>query len=113
MNQNQDEKGRFKKGNTCGGRKKIPEEFTDAVLSYTNEALQTVVKIMKSRNSSPAVKLRAAQYILDRAFGYPRGNLEVEAEVENDGFLEALSAQVALVFDQVDEPKGLEVLIDE
>ncbi len=110
MNNNQDEKGRFKKGNTCGGRKKIPEEFSDAVLSYSNEALQTIVRIMKSKKESASVRLRAAQYLLDRGFGYPQATVfEENTIIPDDGFLEALQGQIGLVFsNEADEPKDLE-----
>ena len=44
-------KGQFTTGNTCGGRKRIPKDFLDAVLSYTSEALQTIIEIMQNQKA--------------------------------------------------------------
>lgn len=66
-----DNKGHFITGNTCGGRKKIPKEFIEAVLSYTSEALQTIVDVMNDKEAPVAIRLKAATYLLDRAFGKP------------------------------------------
>ena len=106
-----DAKGRFVKGNTGGGRKQTPQEFKDSLLALTAEALQTIVSVMRDKEASPALRLRAAESILDRCFGKPCQMIIERQEPEqmpDDGFLEALTGIMPAVFSQApDEPKGL------
>lgn len=68
-------KGQFTTGNTCGGRKRIPKDFLDAVLSYTSEALQTIIEIMQNQKAPMSLRFKAATYIIDRSFGKPLDTL--------------------------------------
>ena len=54
-----------------GGRPKLPENVGDLLRSATPEAMRTIIKIMKSDKSSPAVRAYCAAQILDRAYGKP------------------------------------------
>ena len=109
-NRDQDSKGRFIAGNRCGGRPKIPAEFRESIRSYSDTALKTIVKIMKDKKASHAVRLRAAEYILNQAFGSPPTMIIEPAErIVDDGFIAALENQVAVVFSgSIDTPEGVE-----
>jgi hypothetical protein len=50
-----------------GGRMKIPDNIKDAFRKYTLEAIETLAEVM--RTGRPADRIRAAEIILERAYG--------------------------------------------
>ncbi len=82
------DKGQFTKGNTCGKRKRIPKDFTEAVRLYSDEALQALVDIIKNQREKADVRLKACIYIIDRAYGKP---VEPTTVVDNDPVLALLT----------------------
>lgn len=79
-----DSKGRFTKGNPGGGRKKTPEEFSEALQSQTSQALATIVSLMKNPNTEPGIRLKACIYIIDRTYGKPTQMLASDLQNEDD-----------------------------
>lgn len=61
---------RFKPGNPGGGRPKMPEDVKLAFRSLTMDAVKTLASIMQSGDSDTS-RLRAAEIILNRAWGTP------------------------------------------
>ncbi len=52
-----------------GGRPRVPRDVRQALRIHTPEAIDTLVRVM--RTASPSLALRAAEAILDRAWGRP------------------------------------------
>ena len=64
-------KGGFTKGKSGnpGGRPKMPAEVREMLLAKANEAVQVITKFLS--DSDPRVALKAAELLLDRAYGKP------------------------------------------
>lgn len=62
------------------GRPKIPAEVRDAARAHTVEALETLARLMREGDTD-GVRLRAAEALLDRAWGRPL----VSAELSGPG----------------------------
>ena len=74
--------GRVVKGGGClnpGGRPKDEHGIAKLARSYAPEAIEALVDLV--RNGEPAVRVRAAQALLDRGFGRPAQSLEGRLEV--------------------------------
>jgi hypothetical protein len=54
-----------------GGRKKVPENVGDIAREATPDAMQTLIKIMRSEKASFAVRAYCAEKVMDRAYGKP------------------------------------------
>lgn len=67
----------FQKGHKFYPKK--PDEFAKLCLAEVPRALEEIVRIMKTAKVDD-VRLRAAQYIMDRALGKPRQAMEVSGE---------------------------------
>ena len=72
MPQNRTKTGRFKPGSsgTPGGRpKRTPEQrdALEAVKSLAPDAVRTMERLLKAKNTSPTLKVRIAEIVLDRA----------------------------------------------
>ena len=72
--------GQFGKGNTCGGRKKLPQELVEMCRELTPEAINTARRIMLDESAKDGDRLRAAELIVDRAYGKPRQAVDVDME---------------------------------
>jgi len=62
-----------------GGRPKIPEDIKKGFRERTKAALEALDRAMLEGG---AVAVRAAEVILDRAWGKPRQEIEVDAKVD-------------------------------
>lgn len=62
--------GRFAKGNSCGtgGKAKLPEELREAFRGASEEALETLIDVMRNGRRD-ADRVRAAEIILERGYG--------------------------------------------
>ena len=81
-------KGRFAKGQSGnpGGRPRDEQKVAELARSYTREAIETLVELMR-RGNDERVRGTAAQALLDRGWGKPK------VEVVTDGtgaYVEAL-----------------------
>lgn len=77
---NRDSAGRFQKGKSGNpsGRKKVPEDIKKAFKAHSMDALTVLVSIINDATAKDADKIRAAEVILDRAYGKPQQSVEVE-----------------------------------
>ena len=82
-----DESGRFLKGHSgnAGGRPKDEHNIAALARSYSTEAIETLVDLMRSARDD-RVRGTAAQALLDRGFGKPK----VEIQNTNADFRDAL-----------------------
>lgn len=82
MPQNRTKTGRFKPGSSGnpGGRpKRTPEQrdALEAVKSLAPDAVRTMERLLKAKNTSPTLKVRIAEIVLDRAYGKPKQSADV------------------------------------
>jgi hypothetical protein len=90
-----DKSGRFVKGysGNAGGRPKDERNIAALARSYSTEAIETLVELMRNARDD-RVRGTAAQALLDRGFGKPK----VEIQNTNADFRDALE-QVGKVLD--------------
>lgn len=60
-----------------GGRPKIPEEFKQLAKENSLVALQKVIEILNNPKSKNSERLKAAEIIMDRAWGKPTQSTEI------------------------------------
>jgi hypothetical protein len=79
MPENRTKSGQFRPGmsGNPGGRPKMPEEFRQLARENSIPALQVVVDILKNPKSANKDRLKAAEIILDRAWGKPIQGVEM------------------------------------
>lgn len=71
--------GRFAPGHKSnGGRKRQPKAFRETVLKSAPEALETVLEIMRSTNARASDRLRAAEIVIERAYGKPDSTVRLD-----------------------------------
>lgn len=71
-----------KSGNP-NGRPRLPQEFKDlreVAKVYTKDALKTLVSILEDEDCDPRARVQACNSILDRGYGKPRQEIEVESK---------------------------------
>ena len=85
-----DSAGRFQKGysGNAGSRPKDEHKVADLALSYTTEAIDTLVALMRT-GKDEKVRGTAAQALLDRGWGKPK--VEVVTDKKQD-YIAALKA---------------------
>ena len=85
------ELGRFKSGysGNAGGRPKDEHKLAELAHSFTIEAIETLVELMRS-GKDERVRGTAAQALLDRGWGKPR--VEVVTNEQPDSYITALRA---------------------
>ena len=84
--------GQFPKGQSGnpGGRPRDEQKVAELACSYTREAIETLVDLMRSGNDE-RVSGTAAQALLDRGWGKPK----VEVVSDEAGYVQALKAVAA------------------
>lgn len=77
-----DGKGRFVKGasGNSGGRPAVIVKVRELARQYTTDAIQTLVGIMKDPEGDTGPRVRAAEAILDRAWGKATQPLDHQGE---------------------------------
>jgi len=66
---NKNPRHKFEKGNKIGGRKPLDPAFKALLEEHTVEALNTVIELMKNKNTAAVVRLNAASFIIERVYG--------------------------------------------
>ena len=66
-----DNKGRFVKGNSNGGRKPMPDAFKKKCIANAEHALDTLIAIMNDRNEDAAKRISAGKIVIEYAYGKP------------------------------------------
>ena len=82
MDIGRDKNGRFTKGNKEGkspGRKRMPPDYKKACEELTLPALEVLKEILLDKGQPANARLKAAEMILDRAYGKPAQAVQVEA----------------------------------
>jgi hypothetical protein len=84
--------GQFPKGfsGNPGGRPRDEQKVAELARSYTKEAIETLVELMR-RGNDERVRGTAAQALLDRGWGKPK----VEVVSDEAGYVQALRAVAA------------------
>ena len=69
----------FKPGNSGnpGGRPKIPEEVKTMARAASPKAMRALIAILDDENSRPPDIIRAAEAIINRAYGTPQQSIEL------------------------------------
>jgi len=85
---NRGEKGKFAPGTSGnpGGRPLLPPELKEAAKAASHEALTVLITIMRNAESPEAARIRAAEIIMNRAYGTPPASVEMSGSV-NGGFM--------------------------
>ena len=91
--------GQFPKGQSGnpGGRPRDEQKVAELARSYTTEAIETLVALMRSGNDE-RVRGTAAQALLDRGWSKPK----VEVVSDETGYVQALRAVAAKLDEQPD-----------
>ena len=69
-----------KSGNP-NGRPKIPSEVKEAFRAFTIEARDTLVSVMRDDEARPSERTKAAEIILNRAWGSPETSVAVSGQI--------------------------------
>ena len=73
-----------------GGKKKEPEAFKQLAREHSIEALQTVILLLNDKNTRPNEKLKAAELIMDRAWGKATQHIDADLRPDTDSFANRL-----------------------
>ena len=86
-----DNSGRFVAGHSgnAGGRPRDEHKVTELARSYTTEAIDTLVDLMR-HGKDDRVRGTAAQALLERGWGKPRVEVATTHKSDSQSFIEAL-----------------------
>jgi hypothetical protein len=86
----------FQKGSSGNpsGRPKIPEDVKELARGYSREAIQTLAVVMRDNTAPHSARVRAAETLLDRAWGRPEttSNVRISQDVRDLSTAEILAA---------------------
>jgi hypothetical protein len=93
------------------GRMKIPEDVKKMARGLTKEAIGCLASVMRDLTAPPSARVRAAETLLDRAWGRPEtsANIRISGDVRDLSTAEILAALAALGVAAA-EPDGPEVV---
>ena len=88
-----DSAGRFRAGQSgnAGGRPRDEYKVAELARSYTTEAIDTLVDLMR-HGKDDRVRGTAAQALLERGWGKPRVEVAATHKSDSESFIEALQA---------------------
>ena len=106
---------RFQKGvsGNPSGRPKIPEDVKELARGYSREAIQTLAVVMRDNAAPHSARVRAAETLLDRAWGRPEttSNVRISQDVRDLTTAEILAALatfgVTAAEERSDEPGSI------
>jgi hypothetical protein len=75
--ESRDNKGRFAKGNTTGGRKPLPDEFKAVCRENALPALLTMVEIYQDKEQDANKRIAAGKLIIEYAYGKPKESVDL------------------------------------
>jgi hypothetical protein len=83
------------------GRPKIPEDVKELARGYSKEAISTLAAVMRDNAAPHSARVRAAETLLDRAWGRPEStaNVRISQDVRDFSTAEILVALAALGFE--------------
>jgi len=86
-----DSAGRFTAGRSgnAGGRPRDEHKVAELARSYTTEAIDTLVDLMR-HGKDDRVRGTAAQALLERGWGKPRVEVATTRKSDSESFIEAL-----------------------
>ena len=86
-----DSSGRFRAGHSgnAGGRPRDEHKVAELARSYTTEAIDTLVDLMR-HGKDDRVRGTAAQALLERGWGKPRVEVATTHKSDPESFIEAL-----------------------
>ena len=86
-----DSAGRFRAGHSgnAGGRPRDEHKVSELARSYTAEAINTLVDLMRN-GKDDRVRGTAAQALLERGWGKPRVEVATTHKSDSGSFIEAL-----------------------
>lgn len=77
--QERNSKGQFVKGNSGGGRPKLPDDLKQAFREAAPDALRVLKKVLLDEDEATKNRIRAAEIILDRGYGKPVQAVDLDA----------------------------------
>jgi hypothetical protein len=97
-------------GRPKGALNKVSRDVREAAMEYSDEALRTLGRIMRSCKTNPQARVAAAKELLNRAHGMPTAHLEANInllERLNDDEQRVLAAALeAIARDKGEDVEG-------
>jgi hypothetical protein len=103
MNRNPTGKGGFKPGVSAnpGGRPKVVAEVRALAQAHSAEVVKTLVEIMQNSKAPLAIRVAAANNILDRAVGRPEFSGKIETSQTKELDFSRLNEAERAIFEQL------------
>lgn len=85
-----DKKGRFLPGNNGGGRPKTNSKFLQLCQDNAEDAMNVLIDIMNDTKARNSDRIKAATYVVDRAYG----KIPIAVEEDNTPTLEGIKVKL-------------------